>query len=116
MPPSAQSSPAFSVADATAPSPHHANAPARPPENSSVVSAPSTPSKPEALKKPRFGQTMLVGYLLLIFGTAVIFNLPRYHMKAGFLEDSLVLVSILCLVGGAGLVLWAIVRKMLREL
>jgi hypothetical protein len=59
---------------------------------------------------------MLVGYLLLIFGTAVIFNLPRYRMKAGFLEDSLVLLSILCMVGGAGLVLWAFIRKMLREL
>jgi hypothetical protein len=27
-----------------------------------------------------------------------------------------VLLSILCLLGGAGLVLWAFVRKMLREL
>ncbi len=59
---------------------------------------------------------IVVGYLLLILGTAIIFNLPRYHMKAGFLEDSLVLLSILCLLGGAGLVLWAFVRKMLREL
>src|SRR5438552_896988 len=114
MPPSAQSSPALSVADAAAPSSHHASSPARPAETPSVVSAPSVPS--DAAKQPRYGQTMLVGYLLLILGTAIIFNLPRYRMKAGFLEDSLVLLSILSMAGGAGLVLWAFVRKMLRDL
>jgi hypothetical protein len=107
MPPSAQSS-TFVVADAPPP---HAPAPAAAPPAPSV-----SPSEPVVSKQSRLGQMMVIGYLLLILGTAIIFNLPRYHMKAGFLEDSLVLASILFMLGGAGLVLWTFVRKMLREL
>jgi hypothetical protein len=84
------------------------------PESQPARPAPTPAAKPQM--HARHGRLMLLAYLLLIFGTVIAINLPRFRLKAGLGEEALVILSITAMLIGAGLALWNIIRSNLRQL
>ena len=106
-----QSGVVVAAAAVGAPAPAVVAAPVAVPAASENVAAPAVVATGRGV-----GPLAVGGYLLLAVGTALAIGLPRVGMKAGWFEDTLVILSILSMIAGAAMVMLSFVRNLLRQL
>lgn len=58
---------------------------------------------------------MVLGYLLLIASTLLIYVIPWFRLPPGLGEAATVLISIISVLTGVFLAIWAFVRPLLRR-
>jgi hypothetical protein len=113
-----QSGVVVAAAAVGASAPAVAAAPAAPPVAVHVASenVGAGEAKGQAVSPPKRAGLAIGGYVVLILGTLLAIILPRVGMKAGLLEDALVILSIMAMIAGTGMVMFSFVWNLLRQM
>jgi hypothetical protein len=82
--------------------------------NPSPVAIPA-PAADNADTIPSTRRMMVLGNLLLIVGTILSYIIPIFRLSPGLVEAAVILVSIISVLSGVFLAIWAFVRPLLRR-
>ena len=92
-----------------------APAAASPSNGNPAGSFPASVTEAQQTDMPRWRVTA-AGYLILTFGFATALAIPHLPLRAGLVEDALVIVSITAMLAGAATVVASFVLNLLRQL
>jgi hypothetical protein len=93
----------------------HAPAATAPSNGNPAGALPTSVTEAQQADTPRWRLTA-AGYLILVSGFATALAIPHLPLRAGLVEDALVIVSIVAMLAGAATVLASFVLNLLRQL